>query len=155
MNSYYDDIRSRIPEEPTWFDVNGAPRWGEPRDDVKPFMGQLRCQDCHRIFRVCLVDEVYKTYQGKAFRVMLGERCPNDPKEFHVLFGYGGMHHMGKADAQGYIKPPFKPYNDPLPTTWDYGDPPAHGCVGDTMSSIPEWEWESWVENYGPWEEKK
>jgi hypothetical protein len=24
---------------------------------------------------------------------------------------------------------------------WHYGDPPQHGCVGDTMNSIPQHEW--------------
>ena len=49
----YSDIRSRITEEPTWFDARGVPRYGEfsPRMlgvyDMYALLAEIECQMCH------------------------------------------------------------------------------------------------------------
>ena len=91
MNHGYEDIRSRISEEPTWYDDNGAPRYGEFVPDLCP--------------------DIY-THQVVLLRIA----CQACGEQFDVE-----MH--GKWFAN--IKQPSKLH---------YGDPPRHGCVGDTMN---------------------
>jgi hypothetical protein len=38
MHCNYEDIRSRIPEEPTWYDQNGTPRYGPFKPEMCPDM---------------------------------------------------------------------------------------------------------------------
>jgi hypothetical protein len=55
----YKDIRSRINEEPSWFDENGVPRYGEfrPRHSASIYiseiaLAEISCQGCAKKFRV-------------------------------------------------------------------------------------------------------
>ena len=90
MKHDYLDITSRITEQPTWYDSNGVPRYGEFTPDGCPniyarqvFLLLISCQDCGEQFQV----EMHSGWFGSV----------DNPRELH------------------------------------YGDPPAHGCVGDTM----------------------
>jgi hypothetical protein len=132
MHSDYADIRSRIAEEPTWYSLMGVPRYGEPPEDVRAFVKRIRCQACGKIFKVCLVDEVYKGLYGQTIGFSPCGPCPEDPQASHGRFAYQGMRKLD--DAREWV-------DLPLPEHWDYGDPPCHDCVGDTMSSEAEWEW--------------
>ena len=92
MHSNYRDILDRINEEPSWYDENGTPRYGEFAPDMCPniyahsvVLLEIACQSC-----------------GRRFRVEMNEG-------------------------------PWLPSDIP-PKNWHYGDPPAHGCVGDTMN---------------------
>ena len=41
MHDAYDDIRSRIAEEPIWYDINGTPRFDQPHVPLH-LMGKIR-----------------------------------------------------------------------------------------------------------------
>ena len=136
MYSAYSDIRSRIDEEPTWYDYNGVPRYGEIPEDCREWAARIRCQYCGSEFTVLMVDEVYHAYGGHLIDIRIGEPCPVEPNERHLEFRAGGLSHHDRP-------------NDPLPDGWHYGDPPIHGCVGDTMNSIPEYEWDDYFDEDG------
>lgn len=91
MREAYQDIRERIAEDPTWYDKNGAPRYGE-------FSTQL-CPDIYANTVVLLR--------------ILRQAC-HQPFDVEMSSGYFAP-----------IQNPFKLH---------YGDPPSHGCVGDTMN---------------------
>lgn len=129
MNDKYDDIYERIEEPPTWYDVSGCPRWGEPTVP-KHLMGRIRCQECGREFLVSLATPVY----GISFEESM---VP------------GNVIQTGR---------PFdEERNDlALDPHWHYGDPPYHDecAAGSTMNSIPEWEWDSWDDKENRWGRK-
>jgi hypothetical protein len=59
MRDTFDDIRSRITEEPTWYDENGTPRYGvfSPVQCPNIYANQavllrIACQSCEREFLV-------------------------------------------------------------------------------------------------------
>lgn len=91
MHARYNDIISRIPEAPKWYDQNGVPRY----DNFSP-------DYCPNIYS----DGV----------VLLRIACQHCDRQFDVE-----MH----SDSFAPIKHPQKLH---------YGDPPSHGCVGDTMN---------------------
>src|SRR3989304_6539495 len=90
MHEGYEDIISRIPEPPSWWDQNGTPRYGKFHPSACPdiysnevvLLG-IACQDCAREFEVEMHSSLWSTFH---------------PVKLH------------------------------------YGDPPRHGCVGDTMN---------------------
>lgn len=100
MHLSYQDITSRIDEDPSWYDGNGVPRYDpfEPHDTgvyVKyALLVEISCQQCSRLF---LVGEGYDTYDW----------CADEPR--HVTL-------------------------EEIATKYHYGDPPSHGCIGDTMN---------------------
>ena len=91
VNARFDDITSRIEEEPQWWDSNGTPRYGKFKPDACP----------------CIYSDTV---------VLLRISCQYCGEEFLVE-----MHRI-------YIDDNF------VPKKLHYGDPPAHGCVGDTMN---------------------
>lgn len=148
MNSDYRDIRSRIGEEPTWYDLHGVPRFGEIPVGVGLFIRRVRCQDCHRVFLVCLVDEVYRHFMGSMVLRTVKRDESGEPikcvscSEYQYEYADASLHHYGGNFAlpDGTTERREEEWL-PIPDGWHYGDPPAHGCVGDTMNSIPEYEW--------------
>ena len=91
MHESYPDIRDRIEEDPTWYDSNGTPRYGEFSPERCPnmytrtvFLLRIACQHCGREFDVEMHERVFESIEH--------------PQELH------------------------------------YGDPPAHGCTGDSMN---------------------
>lgn len=59
MNQNYEDILSRIKEEPKWWDEHGVPRycdfhpdWGACIYADQVALLLIRCQGCHRKFKV-------------------------------------------------------------------------------------------------------
>ena len=98
MNNLFEDIRSRIPESPTWYDENGTPRYGQ----FTPLMAPVFC-----VQQVCLME--------------VG--CQGCPELFRVQIS------CDKAFPNGLA-------HEILTREIGYGDPPAHNCLGDTMSSI-------------------
>lgn len=61
MNHHYRDIRSRITEEPTWFDEAAVPRYCafSPMETANIYATEvalllIACQACGREFRVCM-----------------------------------------------------------------------------------------------------
>ena len=67
----YDDIRSRIQEEPKWWDENAVPRYVEfaPKHAANIYarevaLCRIRCQQCHREFLVAMsCDEFDRMYR--------------------------------------------------------------------------------------------
>lgn len=136
MKQAYEDIRSRIAEEPTWYDIYGVPRYGEVPEEMRPFIRGLGCQGCTRTFQVALVDEVYAWLWGRPYEVRLTGPCPHEQGASHAEIVFPGHFRTLNRETGEWD------YH-PVPDTWDYGDPPIHGCVGDTMTSVPDYDWET------------
>jgi hypothetical protein len=100
----YHDITSRIPEPPTWYDASGTPRYG----DFSP--GDLG------------------VYDHLALLVRIA--CQSCQKEFLVA---GYTSHNWYAVAVGDTLHYSNTLENIAPG-FHYGDPPRHGCVGDTMN---------------------
>lgn len=133
MHDSYKDIHALTPDPPTWYDKNGCPRWGAPAPRLHRFMGRIRCQHCNREFLVCMADPVYTI----------------DLEEMLKLAAESG--YKGPLSDGNISQIPFLARNGEeryvLDPDWHYGDPPFHGCIGDSMNSIPEYEWEDeWEE---------
>ena len=109
MKATYQDIRNKVAAEPTWFDGNGVPRYCEFGPEHLPSI-----------------------YAKEA--VLLHIRCQACGESFAV--GLGGSPFFGTAFSE-LVQDWQRHEHDPH--RWGpihYGDPPIHGCVGDTMSSI-------------------
>lgn len=135
MKQYYADIIDRIPEEPRWYDVFGVPRYDEP-NIPEHLMGHIRCQSCHREFHVALVDDVYKMDPFERY-LPNGEVVSNVVVDYEInTVTVNGVKQIKDIEAH------LRGIHLSLSPNWHYGDPPAHCCVGDTMNSIPEHEWD-------------
>jgi len=110
----YKDIKSRISEEPKWYDENGTPRYCEFHPDESPniyadevVLLDIACQACERRFDVEI--------NWHALSVISGGR-PESPSE--VLRKWLRNARSGMCPLH-------------------YGDPPIHGCAtGNTMNCI-------------------
>jgi hypothetical protein len=67
MHHHYDDIRSRIADEPKWFDESGVPRYCDfsPDETANIYADQIAlvliaCQSCGKQFRVCMVSDMMR-----------------------------------------------------------------------------------------------
>lgn len=114
MLSFYPDIRKRITEEPKWYDSNGVPRYDKFHPDLCPniyadevILLEIACQNCGKRFFVEM------NWYGFSFSLG-GKRIPSF-KERLIRWKRKGK----KSDGWAPIH---------------YGDPPAHGCTGDTMN---------------------
>lgn len=61
MHAYFQDILDRIPEEPTWWDETGHPRYCQfkPEHKANIYADRVKlllicCQFCKKQFKVCL-----------------------------------------------------------------------------------------------------
>lgn len=138
MHDAYDDIRSRIPEEPVWYDVDGVPRYDQPHVPLH-LMGRIKCQSCGQEFWVSLTDNIYHmaSYEGV---VGYGDSNVevNQEENERLTEKRDGMTIVRNATLEEYDA--CKHLR--LRSNWHYGDAPRHdGCVGETMNSIPEYEW--------------
>jgi hypothetical protein len=114
MLASYQDILSRIKEHPKWYDENGVPRYDDFKPDLAPdiycdevILLEISCQDCGRRFFV----EMHWTHLD----LMLFRRSIPNPS-----FSEDIRKWMKEQDKKK-IWPPVH-----------FGDPPSHGCVGDT-----------------------
>jgi len=112
MHSDYTDIKSRISEEPTWYDCHGVPRYGK--------FDPMNCPD------------IYATDI-----VLLEIACQDCRTRFLVEMHWSIMHQVFDKHSESFtnvmriwLKNKDKEYGTPF----HYGDPPLHGCVGDTMN---------------------
>jgi hypothetical protein len=110
MNAYYLDIRSRIKEEPKWHDCHGVPRYDVFHPGLSPniyaeevVLLEISCQDCHTRFLV----EMNWSVMEQIFN--------RHSESFSSV-----MRNWLKEEDKGHFPPVH------------YGDPPGHGCVGDT-----------------------
>jgi hypothetical protein len=114
MNAYYEDIRTRIKEEPKWFDCHGVPRYEVFTPEQSPniyaeevVLIEISCQDCRSKFLVemnwwSMIKRIFNRH-SESFSTVMRQYLALPDKDKH----YSPVH---------------------------YGDPPAHGCVGDTMN---------------------
>jgi hypothetical protein len=61
MRATFEDITSRIPEAPSWWDENGTPRYGAFLPEASPniyagevILFQIECHNCQRHYDVSL-----------------------------------------------------------------------------------------------------
>jgi len=113
MNASYEDIRKKIKEEPLWFDTNGVPRYDKFHPSLSPniyadevILLEIACQRCGVRFEVEMNGENFK-------RLLMGEPVPSFTEKVRKF-------REEKAEFSHI----------------HYGDPPFHGCVGDTMNCI-------------------
>lgn len=99
----YADIRSRIAEEPRWFDERGVPRY-------EPF-----------------TPEMLGVYDSEAALIEIS--CQNCGQRFLVGIGFSKMEIFSREGR--YTRPTTGDIG-----SYHYGDPPIHGCNGDTMNVI-------------------
>jgi len=115
MKPAYDDITSRIAEEPQWWDEHGVPRYGafDPgnvdiyADEVALFL--IECQNCAKQFEVALSSP----YGSRSADIGVDwETVSYDEQPVSHRVRKGSLH---------------------------YGDPPNMGCCasGVTMNSVP------------------
>lgn len=138
MNAKFEDIRSRINEEPTWHDSNGTPRYGKFHPDLCPniyadevVLVEIACQECGKKFMVEMHYE--RTHAGVQAHLF------GKDKEFQA------MEYLAPFSENLKRYPDFVPH---------YGDPPCHGdgChAGDTMNCDDIRIVELWRKNRNPW----
>lgn len=126
MKNEYADIRSKIEEQPSWFDENGTPRYcpfaPEHAADIyaeECCLLVIECQGCGRPFLVCLsLSMADRARQRLMFRA--GARPDREPTTLAELIRTDAIH---------------------------YGDPPNVSCcaAGPTMNSIPRRVVEFWA----------
>lgn len=78
MKGDYSDILKRIPEEPKWYDMNGAPRYDDPRPSLSPYVYAdkiafilVKCQECEREFTVEVSWTELKPDSGKPMNAII------------------------------------------------------------------------------------
>jgi len=114
MKADYKDIRSKIKEEPLWYDENGVPRYEKFHPELSPniyadevILLEIACQDCGKRFFVEMNWDPYHSIwyrrHSESFRNRLRIWLRNKRQ------GWCPIH---------------------------YGDPPNHQCTGDTMNCI-------------------
>lgn len=97
MNHHYEDIRSRIPEPPRWFDEHAVPRWSDfsPRETADIYAREcclvlIECQGCGHEFKVA--------FAWSSWDVILG-RHPKPLSETVKDLHYGDPPNIGCCGA--------------------------------------------------------
>lgn len=111
MNALYEDIKALTDRKPDWYDEAGVPRYApfEPAmaHDIycdEIALVRIRCQACLQEFLVAI-----------SWGLMQKVQWAESDKPFPTL---------AEQIAKGGV------YQDGI----HYGDPPAHGCTGDSMN---------------------
>jgi len=125
MNCDYEDIRSRIPEQPKWFDEEGVPRYCD--------------------FSPCKVANIYADEVALA-----GITCQGCGTRFKVAFSRSRNSAM-VAQVMGHTWVPPSLADQIRSKEIHYGDPPNTGCcpAGPTMNSEPRRVLEYWQREAG------
>lgn len=107
----YSDIKSRL-GEPLWYDDNGVPRYEEFKPDM------------------CGV------YDDQVVLLEIG--CQDCGRKFKVVNCWDKLREIFRDRINRHLANPIEPLPTKVgPNYYHYGDPPNHGCVGDTMNSEP------------------
>ena len=128
MYADYEDITSRINEPPLWYSENGVPRYGDFHPsklgvyDKFAILVQIECQDCSQMFQVAWGMPRY-TFP----MIFEGDKQDKDEPEVEESKVYIRLWNLQRMCEE-----------------FHYGDAPRHGCVGDTMNSIPHRIVEAW-----------
>lgn len=119
MLADYMDIRKRINEPPQWFDCHGVPRYDEFHPDLSP-----------------------NIYANEV--ILLEIECQECRKRLFVEL------HWTNWNYRESFKEFFEKRKRGITVHGiRYGDPPRHGCVGDTMQSISIAVRQFWSKNTG------
>lgn len=96
MKSNYRDIRERIPDEPTWYDENGCPRYAPFHPDLSPniyarevALLEIACQECGRHFLVEVNASPYFDEPLGASLLLWQERVKRGDKNATMPIHYG------------------------------------------------------------------
>lgn len=108
MRTNYEDIISKL-GEPIWYDVYGVPRYCEYKPEEGTVYPEASC------------------YMEIA--------CQACQKSFNVV-QERDKYHAGPPMVLPEVKEGDSDSWDTV-GSFHYGDPPIHGCVGDTMNSVP------------------
>lgn len=155
----YDDITSRIEEEPTWYTIEGFPRYGkfEPRQcniySRYSILMKIECQSCGKEFLIGQDFDPYSLYQFLLDSSVLYDTHFSPDAEIWLSL-IDNVFAPVKKDAEGN-KITRTLTIDELVKNWGFGDPPNHGCVGDTMSCIERCSVEVWDSYFGRTTEQK
>ena len=141
----YEDVTSRIAEKPSWYTSDGYPRYGEfkPAEcDIycrHSILFLIQCQGCHEPF---LIGHDFDRYDEHRWLVV-----DKKGEEHWVSIKYS-LYANCKLDDDG--KEIVKTLTLPeLVDSFGFGDPPNHGCVGDTMGCILRGPVQVWDRKYG------
>jgi len=151
----YEDVTSRIDEEPTWYTGEGYPRYGyfDPGEcniyaDYSTLM-LILCQSCHKPM---LIGQDWTNLDLIEIKIDV-DKLDLEPKYHDLTDGLwiplksASFAPRCKDEAGDAIY--RTPTLEDIVKNWGFGDPPNHGCVGDTMGS---WEYRSvqaWDLRYG------
>jgi len=112
MKASYLDIKSKIKEEPLWYDENGTPRYEKFSPELSP-----------------------NIYAEKV--VLLEIACQDCKQRFLVEMNWSPMNMILDRHSESFssnMRQYFKSRRESNYSPIHYGDPPIHGCVGDTMN---------------------
>lgn len=142
----YDDVTSRITEDPIWYTIEGYPRYGEfkyAECSIYAYYSILmliECQDCGKEFHIGQDFDHMNLFE---FLIIDDE----NQKELWVQPRYSIFAKSVKdKDGKAIVR---KTSLEDLVKNWGFGDPPNHGCVGDTMGSIERKSIQVWDVRYG------
>ena len=150
----YNDITSRISESPTWYTTNGVPRYGDfkPRE-VSIYarystLMEIGCQDCGKRF---LIGE---DYDGEDILEVLVDMTKItgfkwEPKEDHMWVSFKHAIYAPRFEGETETNQYKSLTLQEIVEGWGFGDPPNHGCIGDTMGSVEIRSVQAWDHHFG------
>lgn len=137
MNNSYEDIRSRIAEEPKWFDEEAVPRYCTfaPRETANIYadsscLVEITCQGCGHAFQVCFSDSRTR----RLLRALDALRAEGVEATTELMQERAELLTLEHAIETRELH---------------YGDPPNIYCcaAGPTMNSVPRRVLEFWGRN--------
>lgn len=125
MHPDFSDITERIEEKPSWYSEGGIPRYGKPQATEHSIYADesiavvIGCQGCQEEFLVVYDAHKYDTKYVCVGGPLEGGREWQKENIWKMEMVYCSLVRDAKAGNVPH-----------------YGDPPRHGCVGDTMNSF-------------------
>lgn len=109
MNESYEDIKSLTKRKPDWFDSNGVPRYAKFKPDMCPNIYAKEVLLLEIACQDCRQKFLVEYHDDSVFgRDEIAKRMRD----------WARRHRENRSE--------FIPVH--------YGDPPVHGCIGDTMN---------------------
>lgn len=170
MHPDYEDIISRIGEEPSWYMMNGVPRYG----DFKPkevsiyadysALYLIGCQDCGKEFKIGddytrydmleslydisgYIDSLDPSLKADQMYInWLDEETKTTKQQWLNIKNGHYLPHVKNEEGENIYRDITI---DDIVKNWGYGDPPNHGCVGDTMGCYEIKTLEVWDLHFG------
>lgn len=147
MKPTYSDIVTRIEEDPTWFDENGAPRYGKFTPDQmsniyadEVVLLEIACQSCRKRFLVEMNFSRSHAMMQVARQAIDAKLDANDLFDKIKSFSdevKSWSEQLKLVESKEHLYVPLH-----------YGDPPNHGCTGDTMNCYDLKIVEFWVRDF-------